>query len=186
MNKFLDLLQNRNSHRSLVEPHPSTDEMIEIYKSALRAPDHAWLKPSRFIEISGEGLNKLSKIFEDFAINHLKVEDQNIIDKYKNAPFRAPMIIVLVTKLHEHPKVPFIEQKLSTAAAGQNILNSLEILGYSGIWRTGKLAFNNALVKMMGIESQHEIIGFIYVGTKEGKSKKLPKRDIDDFVNKWV
>ena len=125
MNKLLSIIQNRNSHRVLTEPHPSETEMQDIYNAALRAPDHAWLKPSRFIEIKGNGLTRLSNIFTEFAVKNLGITDDNILDKYKSAPYRAPMIIALVTKLTDHPKVPYIEQKLSTAAAGQNILNAI-------------------------------------------------------------
>ena len=86
MNKLLQILQNRTSHRSLKEPHPTADEMAEVYKTALRSPDHAWLKPSRFIEVTGEGLTKLSDIFYTFAKAHLNISDADILDKYKNAP----------------------------------------------------------------------------------------------------
>ena len=95
------------------------------------------------------------------------------------------MIVILITNLKEHPKVPYIEQKLSTAASGQNILNALEILGYSGIWRTGKLAFSSKLVDMLGLDSSMEIVGFLYIGTKEGESRKIPERKIEEFVTRW-
>ena len=36
------------------------------------------------------------------------------------------MIIILVNTIKDHPKVPSIEQKLSTAASAQNILLILE------------------------------------------------------------
>ncbi len=36
-------IQTRNSIPFLEEPAPSEEEMIEVYKAALRAPDHAWL-----------------------------------------------------------------------------------------------------------------------------------------------
>ena len=62
----------------------------------------------------------------------ITIKDE-IITKYKNAPFRAPMIIILVSTFKDHPKVPGIEQKLSTAASAQNILLSLSALGYSAI-----------------------------------------------------
>ena len=185
MNKLLQILQNRTSHRNLTKPHPTADEMAEVYKTALRSPDHAWLKPSRFIEVTGEGLTRLSDIFYTFAKDHLNISDPNILNKYKNAPYRAPMIVILVTNLKEHPKVPYIEQKLSTAASGQNILNALEILGYSGIWRTGKLAFSSKLVDMLGLDSSMEIVGFLYIGSKEGESRKIPERQIEEFVTKW-
>ena len=61
----MDALNNileRVSARTLGQPHPNKTEMKKVYKAALRAPDHAWLRPSSFIEVKGEGLNKLSDI----------------------------------------------------------------------------------------------------------------------------
>ena len=180
----MDALQNilnRVSARSLKSPHPSKEEMDIVYKAALRAPDHAWLRPSSFIEVSDKGLDKLSKIFFDFA-NTIPDIKEEIKEKYKNAPYRAPMIIILVNTYKEHPKVPKIEQKLSTAAGAQNILLSLRALGYSAIWRTGKLAFNPYVSSRLGLNKDQEILGYLYVGTADGKNKKIPEIDIEDFV----
>ena len=181
----MDALNNilsRVSARTLIEPHPTKDEMEQVFKAALRAPDHAWLRPSSFIQVTGEGTSKLSKIFEDYAHTVPDIK-QEIITKYKNAPYRAPMIIILINSIKEHPKVPEIEQKLSTAAAAQNILLSINALGYSAIWRTGKLAFNPFVASKLNLESNQEILGYIYIGTADGENKKIPELDIEDFVS---
>jgi nitroreductase len=181
----MDALNNilsRVSARTLVEPHPTKNEMEQVFKAALRAPDHAWLRPSSFIQVTGEGINKLSKIFEDYAHTVPDIK-QEIITKYKNAPYRAPMIIILINSIKEHPKVPEIEQKLSTAAAAQNILLSINAIGYSAIWRTGKLAFNPFVASKLHLKVNQEILGYIYVGTADGTNKKVPELDIKDFVS---
>ena len=178
----LDNILNRVSARSLTKPHPTQDEMNKVFKGALRAPDHAWLRPSSFIQVTGEGIDKLSKIFEEYAKTVPDIQDE-IITKYKNAPYRAPMIIILVNSIKDHPKVPKIEQKLSTAASAQNILLSLNALGYSAIWRTGNLAFNPFVASKLNLEANQEILGYIYVGTADGTNKKIPELDIDDFVS---
>ena len=108
---------------------------------------------------------------------------EEIINKYKNAPYRAPKIIILVNTFKEHPKVPSIEQKLSTATAAQNISLALNAMKYSCIWRTGKLAFNKTIQEKLGLSSNQEILGYLYVGTEVGKKKKIPSLDIDDFVS---
>ena len=59
----LENILNRVSARTLAEPFPSKGEMDTVYKAALRAPDHAWLRTSSFIEVKGKGLDKLSDIF---------------------------------------------------------------------------------------------------------------------------
>ena len=178
----LENILNRVSARELAEPHPTESEMEKVYKAALRAPDHAWLRPSSFIEVKGDGLKKLSNIFLEYAKNQTNITDQ-IIQKYKNAPFRAPMIIILVNTFKEHPKVPAIEQKLSTATAAQNIMLALNTMNYSSIWRTGKLAFNKEIQTKLNLSEDQEILGYLYIGTSIGENKKIPNLDIDDFVS---
>ena len=177
----LDNILNRVSSRELTLPHPTSEEMNIAYKAALRAPDHAWLRPSSFIEVKGDGLSKLSNIFEQYAISIPDVP-QMTVKKYKDAPYRAPMIVILVNSFKEHPKVPAIEQKLSTAAAAQNIMLSLNAIGYGAIWRTGKLAFNPFVAEALGLKKNQEILGFLYVGTSSGKNKKIPDMEINNFV----
>ena len=182
----MDALENillRVSARELEKPCPSASEMEIAYKAALRAPDHAWLRPSSFIEVTGESLKKLSAIFENFgqSIPDIKPE---IMEKYKNAPFRAPMIIILVNTVKDHPKVPAIEQKLSTAAAAQNLILALNAMSYGAIWRTGKFAFNKSIQHELGLKINQEILGYLYVGTSVGTNKKIPDMDIKDFVSK--
>tara|TARA_B100000768_G_scaffold181935_1_gene207539 strand:- start:1946 stop:2497 length:552 start_codon:yes stop_codon:yes gene_type:complete len=179
----LDNILNRVSARNLSQPHPNSSEMDLVYRAALRAPDHAWLRPSSFIEVTDEALDKLSEIFTSFALSIPEVKEE-IVNKYKNAPYRAPMIIILVNTYKEHPKVPAIEQKLSTAAAAQNIMLALNALEYAAIWRTGKVAFNKKIASDLGLDSNQEILGYLYVGTPNGANKKVPDLDIDDFVSR--
>lgn len=56
---MIEKIIKRVSHKNLSNPIPSKEEMSKIYQAALRAPDHASLKPSKFIEVSGKGLDKL-------------------------------------------------------------------------------------------------------------------------------
>ena len=100
----LNNILTRVSARELSSPYPSKDEMELVYKAALRAPDHAWLRPSTFIEVKDEALDRLSKIFVKFGKSLPDISDE-VLNKYQNAPYRAPMIIVLVNTFKDHPKV---------------------------------------------------------------------------------
>ena len=70
----LNNILHRVSARELSSPYPTKDEMDLVYKAALRAPDHAWLRPTSFIEVKEEGLDKLSKIFFDFGKSKENIE----------------------------------------------------------------------------------------------------------------
>ena len=185
MNDALKNITQRNSHRKLVMPAPSDEEMQYVYQAALRAPDHAWIRPSSFIEIQGKGLERLSEAFISYAEENIDGLSKDQLKKYEEIPFRAPMIIVLINTPKEHPMVPEIEQIMSTATAGQNILLALNSMGYGAIWRTGTFAFNDKIGKYLDLEKGKQVVGYLYVGTPEGKPKRIPEMNVKDFVTKW-
>lgn len=182
--KTIKAIQTRNSIPFLEEPAPNEEEMKEVYKAALRAPDHAWLRPWKYIEVTGDGRQKLAEAF----VNAANLSDEEISDEYKEkllkAPFRAPMIIVLVADIKEHAKVPKVEQMLSLGASAQNILLSITSLGYGAVWRTGKMAFNPKIVASLGLPITNEIIGYLYIGTPSRKEKTIPDLNIEDYLTK--
>ena len=178
-------LLSRNSINKLVSPHPTPSEMDIIYQAALRAPDHANLKPSYFIEITGSGLEKLSNTFIKYAKENIDNLGPEKIKKYKNAPHRAPMIIVIISNIIKHEKVPEIEQILSTSAATQNMLLALHAMNYGAIWRTGIFALNDKIGNYLGIKNNQHILGYLYVGTPAKKPKAIPEIDINKYITKW-
>ena len=182
----LENLINRTSSRFLSEPVPDQNDLEKIYQIALRAPDHAGLKPTRFIQISGEGLDRLSSVFEEYAKKNIKDISDEKLEKYKSAPFRAPMIIVLVSQIKEHKSVPEIEQIISTGTSAHGILLALNAMNYSGIWRTGIFAFNQKVGELMGLKENEKIIGYLYVGTPTNSPKELDPVDTADYVTNWA
>lgn len=181
----LEAIQTRNSVPLLTDPAPTSEEMSEVYKGALRAPDHARLRPWKFIEVRGDSRDKLAKIFIDTATALNSDLSENEISKLQKAPHRAPMIIILAANIKEHPKVPEIEQIISLGAAAQNILLGIHEIGYSAVWRTGNMAFNPEITKFLGLEENFKIIGYLYVGTSTGKEKPIPELEIQDFLEVW-
>ena len=181
----IENILSRNSISKLGSPHPTSEEMNLIYKAALRAPDHAWLRPSEFIEVTGSGLDRLSNIFEKYAIENIKDINKQKITKYKNAPYRAPMVIVLISNIKKHDRVPEIEQILSTAAAAQNILLALHALNYGAIWRTGAFALNDKIAEYFNLSKNQKILGYLYVGKPMMDPKKIPEVDIEQYINRW-
>ena len=96
------------------------------------------------------------------------------------------MIIIVISELKAHPKVPDIEQMLSTAAAAENILLALNSLNYAGMWRTGVFALNDKISSYLGLEDNQKVLGYLYVGTPVGKQKNIPEMNSSEFVTKWI
>jgi len=181
----LALLQNRVSVTKLVEPVPSQDDLKEVFKAAARAPDHGKLQPWRFLVIEGDGLARLSDVFVSALLKSSPEISPSIIDKTKNMPFRAPMIIVAIAKCQDHPKVPRLEQVLACGAATQNMLNALFALGYGAVWRTGDLAYDHNVMQALGLKPLEEVIGFIYVGTPAQDIPAAPEVDPTSIFDAW-
>ena len=185
MTDILQFLQRRNSSPRLVEPAPTAAEMDAIFRAALRAPDHAWLRPWRFITIAGERRHDFGLVLESCLRQRNPQLEKPALEKARTAPLRAPLLVVVVARLSEHPKVPAIEQRLSAGCAAQAILLAAEACGYAGIWRTGDAAFDRAVMTALGLDANEEIIGFVYLGTRDGAGKNLPCLDTADFVSSW-
>ncbi|GGY68117.1 nitroreductase [Cellvibrio zantedeschiae] len=181
----LQLLQNRVSITKLVAPAPDEGQLLEIFKAATRAPDHGKLQPWRFLVIEGDGLNDLSSVLVNALVAANPEISPSIVEKTKNMPFRAPMIIISIAKCQDHPKVPKQEQLLACGAATQNILNALFSLNFGAVWRTGDLAYDANVKQALGLEGLEEIIGFIYVGTPAADIPAAPETDVTRFFAKW-
>jgi len=52
------------------------------------------------------------------------------IEKEKNKPLRAPLILVVAAKVNEQSRIPPIEQILSAAAAAENVMVAAFALGF--------------------------------------------------------
>ncbi len=185
MNEILHFLSQRSSASRLTGPAPSAEELDTMFAAAMRAPDHARLRPWRFLCVAGERRAELGQLFREALLLRNPEADQAAQEKAMNAPLRAPLVVVVVTRLSEHPKVPHVEQRLSAGCAAHGLLLAAEALGYAGIWRTGEVAFDRNLMGMMGLADSEEIAGFLYLGTRDGEVRPLPRMEVADYVSEW-
>ncbi|PHM72821.1 NAD(P)H nitroreductase [Xenorhabdus sp. KJ12.1] len=180
--KALELLLNRRSVARLTTPVPAGDELQNILAAGMRAPDHGALRPWHFIVMQGEGIDKFSKLLKQAAINGEMGED--VAEKAKNAPYRAPMIITVIAKVVEHVKVPEWEQVVAAGCAVHAMQMAAVAQGFGGIWRSGSWTEDSTVRAGLGCEEHDKIVGFLYLGTPELKSPmKVSSPDLTDFVS---
>ena len=185
MSETLDLLLHRNSAPRLTAPAPSDAALDTIVRAGLRAPDHAWLTPWRFVIIRGERREAFGEVLADALAKREPDVDQAALDKARAAPLRAPLLIAVLAHIKPHPKVPPVEQRLSAGCAAHAMLLATEALGFAGIWRTGGAAFDANGHRALGARDNEEIVGFLYIGTRDGKAKPLPEREPRHFASEW-
>jgi nitroreductase len=177
----IDLLTDRVSHASLSEPGPSADELSQIVKAGMRAPDHAMLRPWRFVIIEAERRNAFGTVLRK-SLRLRGIDDEAQLNKALRAPLRAPVVIAVLLSYQEHAKVERTEQVGSAAAATYAMSLAANALGYGAMWRTGLYATDPHVISALGGSPQDEVIGFLYLGTREGPSKNIPVLDPKDFV----
>jgi nitroreductase len=170
----------------LREPGPSREQIDIAIDAALRAPDHGSLKPWRFVLIHGAARSHLSELF----VRRLQLREPATppgkLDKARNMPLSAPLIIAVGARLRQDHKVPEVEQLLSTGAGVMNLLNAFHAQGYGAIWLTGGNAYDPEVAAALGFDAQERCLGFVYVGSipaQDSSAARTAERDA--FVRDW-
>lgn len=181
----LAALHERVSVGMLTDPPPNASQRENIFRAALRAADHGNLRPWRFLVVEGEARNRMGEIYLRASEADVPLSGAQR-ERTLNMPLRAPLVLVAITRLQEHPKVPHNEQRMSTAGAVQAMLTAAFAEGVGAYWRTGALAENRAVARGLGLADNEEISGFIYMGTPGKPPKAAPELAVEDFFSDWT
>lgn len=136
----LDALLTRVSHARLSDPAPSPEQLDRLFRVALRAPDHGQLRPWRFIVVEGEGRRALGDLYARALASRQPDAAEEALAKARNMPLRAPLLVVAVACLQDHPKVPHGEQLLAAGCAAHGLVLGAYAQGLGAMWRTGEMA----------------------------------------------
>ena len=155
----MELLATRASNGKLGEPAPDEATLREILEAALRAPDHAAVRPWKVLVLRGEARARLGDILarmesEDGA-------DAEHVERARKKPLRAPLLLVVVATVRPHPKAPDIEQVLSAGAVAHGVLLGLHAKGFAGMWRTGDAAYDARMNAALGLRPEDRIVAFL-------------------------
>ena len=181
LSSSIELLTERVSHASLGLPGPSQDELDTIIRAGMRAPDHAMLRPWQFVIVAGKRRDALGVVLNE-SLKLRGVTDEAQLNKALKAPLRAPVIIAVLLKFKDHPKVERTEQIGSAAAATYAMSLAANALGFGSMWRTGLYATDPYVISALGGGDKDEVIGFLYLGTREGPSKLTQALDPEDYI----
>lgn len=181
----LTALHERISVTRLVGPAPTLDQREALFRAALRAPDHAWLRPWRFLVIENEGRQHLGDVFAEAALADDSALEDAALARLRRKPERAPLVVVAICSHREHPKVPVYEQDMSCAVAVGNMLIAAHAMGLGAVWRTGAMASHPIVRRGLGLADNEQITAFLYVGHPAGPGKSLPELPIADFFQSW-
>jgi len=178
----LDALLNRVSAPRLIAPAPDAAQRELLFRAALRAPDHAQLKPWRFLTVEGEGLNQLGELFARALPADAAPE---ALSKARAMPLRAPLLVLVIAHVQAHAKVPELEQVLAAGCAAHAILLAAHAQGIGAVWRTGDMAYNATVAAGLGLADGEQLIAYLYLGTPERELRAVPQVSVADYVRAW-
>lgn len=176
------IIEQRRSVGLLSEPAPSNEQLMMALQMASYAPDHRHLQPTQFIIVEREQRENFAQILID-SVRADKGEINEIqMERIQQQVMRAPMLVLAFTKIQQNEKVPAFEQLLSTGAAVQNVLLSLQAQGFATMWRTGEWVHSEYLKQYFGFSAEDYLSAIIYIGSA---MRAIPSRTVEpraDFI----
>jgi nitroreductase len=185
---ILDTLLGRQSVPvpQLGAPGPTQAQIDVAFEAVLRAPDHGPLQPWRFRLIRGEARRELSELLVRATLARDPAAPAPLLERSRNTPLTAPLGIAVGAALQEHPKVPEVEQLLAVGAAVMNLLNAFHAQGFGAIWLTGPNSYDPAVARALGFGAGQRHLGFVYVGTPQGRIVTRGRPPPAGFVRDWL
>jgi len=179
-------IQTRHSEGKL-KSDPIPRELIEqLLFAAVQAPNHFKVRPWRFVVLTGEGRERFGEKMAEIFMSKFPDVNVEALDKERQKPLRAPLIIVVAVDQPTEPKINEIENIAAASAACQNILLAANALGLGSIWRTGETARDPEIKKFFGFAPEQHLIGFIYIGYRAAESIEFPQRPSFEERTVWM
>ncbi|MSP00401.1 MAG: nitroreductase [Acetobacteraceae bacterium] len=182
----LDLLLTRESALKLEAPAPSEADLDTIFQSAVRAPDHGRLRPWRFVVIESGMRERFGELMAEALKRKNPDADAEMLSRERAKPMRAPLIVAAAARVQKGHRIPEVEQISAAAAATQNMMLAAHALGYGAMWKTGEPAYDAGVKTALGLNADDEIMGFLYLGTRNGAGSPAARPAARDQVTVWA
>jgi nitroreductase len=184
MSAMIDLLLRRRSvpPAFLGDPGPRADELETLLTAAVRVPDHGKLQPWRLILFQGEARERASRIVERHFLAANPAADEVARKKEAQRFSQAPLVVAVVSRAAEHPKIPVSEQRASAAAICENLIVAATALGYGASWLTGWFAYDAAVLAELGVAEGETVAGFVHIGTPRETIPDRPRPNLQEVV----
>ncbi len=183
----LDLLDQRRSvpSRQLGAPGPDAATLRRMLASAVRVPDHGKLVPFRFLHIHGDARQALGDALAERTRARDPHAPEAAVEKDRGRFSHAPDIITVIARLVPGHKVPEQEQLLTAGSVCFALLQAAQALGFGAQWLTGWMAYDEAVERLLGLEENERIVGFIHIGTARMEAPERERPDVDALLSQW-
>ena len=169
---------------NLREPAPAGRDLALLLDAAVCAPDHGWLKPWRFLLVSGPARRELGALLREAYRRRRPEMDEPSLERIRRYPARIPLMIGVVAAVKES-QIPVGEQLLSAGAAAQNICLAAHALGYGAMWISSMIEGDEPAHEALGLSPGEQLVGWICLGSLKSAAKPKKRPRGADFTVSW-
>lgn len=180
----LAFLTRRTSATRLAEPAPSTEEVRAIVRASTSAPDHARLRPYRFVVVAGDARETFGRALAAAAEEARGPLSGPMQHKLVQKAFFGPMLLALIASPRPGASVPVWEQEATAACAGFGVILAAEALGYGAVWKSAPVHEGRALTETLQLraDGSEKLLGWVNLGTRADAPGRRPEVDVDTLI----
>lgn len=185
----IEALRTRRSIGKVLEREVPKELIEKIIEAATWAPNHFRTEPWKFFVLTGDGRKRLGETLAKIIARNMEdpslEENAEKLEKVRNQPFRAPVVIVVALEPSDNPKAILKEEYAAVSAGIQNMLIAAHALGLGAIWRTGNSCYDREMSQSFGLSDKGEVLGLIYVGYPDMEPPARNRKSVAD-VTTWI
>jgi nitroreductase len=172
--------------RQLAAPGPDDATLERMLRAAVRAPDHGKRTPWRFLRIAGDARQALGKALVIRALQRDPAAGAAMIDKDRHRFAHAPLIVAVIAKLGPDEKIPESERFSSASCVCFALLQAAQACGFGAQWLTGWPAYDETILRLLGLGPDERIAGFIHIGTPKMEAPERERPDPHALLTDWT
>lgn len=172
--------------RQLQAPGPDDATLERMLRAAVRVPDHGKRLPWRFLRIAGDARLALGEALVARALQHDPGAGGAMIDKDRQRFAHAPLVIAVVAKLGADGKIPESERFSSASCVCFALLQAAQACGFGAQWLTGWPAYDQTILRLLGLGPDERIAGFIHIGTPKLEAPERERPDPLALLTDWA
>ncbi|HMK87692.1 MAG TPA: nitroreductase [Steroidobacteraceae bacterium] len=164
--ELLTAIDSRSSAARLTQPGPTPAHLERMLEAARHAPDHGRLKPWHLVVLDEPTKSRFAAAAAEAKRRRVAAMNEEQLAAEREKILRSPTIVVVGCMVRDNPKVPEIEQVISTGAAAQNLFLAAHDLGYGVMWKTGAAAYDPDVKALLGLGARDHIVAILHLGTR--------------------
>ncbi|PTM57507.1 nitroreductase family protein [Desmospora activa] len=182
-------IRTRRSVGKVAAEMPDRSLIEKVLEAARWAPNHHMTQPWKYFVLSGNARNRLGEVMAEIKAEGMtedeRVEAASQLEREREKPLRAPVIIAAAVSPSADSRVEEIEEICAVAAGVQNALLTAHALGLGAIWRTGKPTYSPKMKAFFDLSERETLLGFLYIGHPAILPKERPRLPIAEKVT-WL